>query len=321
MGIDKKMDDGKKGKKMEKEKKEKQQKVDKKLVKKFNRECLGNNKPIEINNDTERLILFGLSQKENILKRDEENYEKIAQLLCGVIVDEKNIKNKNKNKVIGLDKIYDIIYNKTNLRESTQEFVALVLEILSLIEIKKSCLSVVDSIDSKDMMRKYLAKTPDVGTKGIMKEFDEYGLQYVYPLNDEIIKDIQNQIDQKVSLDQLLQSLLNMKDKQIIYSNYKTLNIILPYILKTFYFNKCTQNDEEKNEEIAKSLIISQKTAEKTVFAQIINLLCYKDDSKNDDDEEMRHWKRNWKRDWMDYWIDCKKNLINTKKLFLRIYC
>merc|ERR1712187_539307 len=98
------------------------------------------------------------------------------------------------------------------------------------------------------MMRKYLAKTPDVGTKGIMKEFDEYGLQYVYPLNDEIIKDIQNQIDQKVSLDQLLQSLLNMKDKQIIYSNYKTLNIILPYILKTFYFNKCTQNDEKKME-------------------------------------------------------------------------
>merc|ERR1712154_516193 len=87
-------------KKVEKkqQKQQKQQKVDKKLVRKLNKDCLGQNKQIEINNDTEKLILFGLSQKENILKRDENNYEKIANLLIKVIFNEKNIKQKNKQK-------------------------------------------------------------------------------------------------------------------------------------------------------------------------------------------------------------------------------
>eukprot|EP00483_Globobulimina_turgida_P007801 UN07816 len=84
VSVEKKINEQKK----ETEGKKQIAKVDKKLVRKFNREHLGQNKWIEINGDTERLIISGLSQKENILCRNEENYEKIANLLCSVILND-----------------------------------------------------------------------------------------------------------------------------------------------------------------------------------------------------------------------------------------
>jgi len=277
-------------KKVEKkqQKQQKQQKVDKKLVRKFNKDCLGQNKQIEINNDTEKLILFGLSQKENILKRDENNYEKIANLLIKVIFNEKNIKQKNKQKVIDLDKIYDIIYNKTNLAQSgPNEFLALILEILSLTEIERSCLFVTKYIDSKDLINKYLAKTPNIESKQTMKEFEEYGLQYIYPLNMEIINNLEQKINEKCSIKDIAKHLKDLKRENLIYSNYKTIHLILSYVLNTFYFNLCI-DDEHKNEELAKSLIVSGgKEMEKTDFFEIIELLhCKNKDDEDKEDEE-----------------------------------
>merc|ERR1712048_1339674 len=67
-----------------------------KMIKNFNKECLRENKAIEINAQTEKFILYGLSQKDNVLTRYEDNYEKIANMLCSVLLNRKNVKQKEK---------------------------------------------------------------------------------------------------------------------------------------------------------------------------------------------------------------------------------
>ena len=258
----------------------KTQKVDKKLVKKFNKDCLGQNKSIPLNNDTMKMILFGLSQKENILLRDENNYEKIAKLLVGVLLNEQN-------KKIDLEALYDVIYSKSNLKESEPEFLALVLEILSLYEQDASCLAVVHAVDTMQILSKYLAKTPGIESGQTMQEFDEYGLQYVYPLRADILEELKKRISLNMSMEEALEYLVSMRSKERIYSNYQTLHLLLSYIMKRFYFEECAENDEERNEEFAKELISSvDKSAEKKTLAKIVRLLCFKNDDKKDDDEE-----------------------------------
>ena len=267
-------------------KKIKEQKVDKKLVKKFNKDCLGQNKSIEINNDTEKMIIFGLSQKENILLREEENFEKIAVKLYEVLLNDKNLKNKNKSKIITLDKMYGIIFNKTKLNEDRDSFLALVLELLSQIETKKSCLMAVDMLESGDILNKYFKKIPDIKDDNVVNEFDEYGLNYAYPLDNDIYDGLKGLINNKCTLTEILQFLTDLAGKQKIFTNYKTMKIVLEYVLKSFYFAKCEEKDDEKNEELAKKLFISGEIKKKTEFGKIISLLHCKPDNKDNDDDD-----------------------------------
>merc|ERR1712228_924711 len=156
--------------------KKNKQVIDIKMVKKFNKDCLRENKAIELNANTERFILYGLSQKDNVLTRYEDNYEKIANMLCLVVLNKKNLKNKDKKKGITLNTVYDIIFNQTSLKETETEFIALCLEILSVIENMKSPLYLVSVLSEFDILSKYLLQMPQIDTVEIMTEFVEYGL-------------------------------------------------------------------------------------------------------------------------------------------------
>ena len=263
-----------------------QPKVDKKMVKKFNKDCLGQNKPFEVNNDTERFITYGLSQKENILLREDENYEKIAVKLYEVLVSDKNVKNKNKSKIIDLDKVYNIIFNKTKLNEHQKTFLALNLEIVSQIETKKSCLVAVKMLDEGDILDKYFINIPKINAPKTMQEFDDYGLNYAYPLDKEIYENIEGIINNQGSLTDIIEFLTNLQQKQKCFTNYKTMKMILNYALNTVYFSKCVDNDDEKNEELAKQLLIAKRIKEKTELGRLIHLLHCKGEEKDDDDDE-----------------------------------
>ena len=205
------------------------------MVKRFNKLFKGS-KPFEINDDTEKFIMYGLAQRDNILLRDESNYETIAVKLYDVLVNDKNMKNKNKSKVIDLNKIYDIIYNKTKLNQDNDTFLALNLEIISQIETKKSCLMAVNMLESGDILNKYFKNIQKITSKKVINEFDEYGLNYAYPLKQEIYENLQSIIDNKCSLTDILGFLTKLQRKQKIYTNYKTMNMILTYTLNSFYF-------------------------------------------------------------------------------------
>jgi len=277
--------------KREQELQQQQQKLEKKLTKQFNKEHLGNAKPIEVNEETLRLIEVGLNQvhqKENILQRDEENFEKIAVLLYNVMFSKKNLNRKKQEDVIDLDTMYDIIYNKTRLKEDKGKFLALVLEMLSQIETKRSCLKVVPLLQRADILNKYLIHTPEIESKQTETEFEEYRLNYAYPLSQDIYDELNTLISNQASCEQIVEFLRTAKSKRMIYSNYKTMYIILEYVLKAMYFSKCDENEEEKNEQLAKELLTPKKNA-KTLLAQIIYLLHCKNEEEDKEEEEEEH--------------------------------
>ena len=265
--------------------------IDAKMVKKFNKDCLRENKAIEINATTEKFIMCGLSQKDNVLRRYEDNYEKIANMLCLVLLDKKNLRSK---KPITLQKVYDIIFNQTNLRKETEsEFIALCLEIMSVIENMRSPLYLCSDLMAGDILSQYLCQMPQIESEEVMTEFDEYGLQYAYPLRDEIIKEIEAKIAGNISLEELCNYLSELKENSKIYGNYKSIRMIIAYMFNSFYFDKCNtdeQKDEEaekENEQLAKSLILSKgKGNEKTAFTKIIELLHHKDEEAEDEDDD-----------------------------------
>merc|ERR1712228_621005 len=243
--------------------------IDIKMVKKFNKDCLRENKAIELNANTERFILYGLSQKDNVLTRYEDNYEKIANMLCLVVLNKKNLKNKDKKRVITLNTVYDIIFNQTSLKETETEFIALCLEILSVIENMKSPLYLVSDLSEFDILSKYLLQMPQIDTVEIMTEFVEYGLEYAYPLSSDFIKEMNGMIAANPSLNEVYNYLNDIKSKHKIYGNYESMHLIIEYIFNTFYFSKCNvdeqkdENAEKENEELAKLLIVSKKKKKK----------------------------------------------------------
>jgi len=258
-------------------------KIDQKLVSKF-RGAMKDHQALEVNEHTLRQIEVGLGGKQNILRQNESNYEHIARMLVTLIFDRANTRSATP---IDLAVIYDIIFNKTTLAKSQREFVALVLEILSQIEEQQSVMAVLSAVTNGDILNSFLCHLPSVETEQIATEFEEYELQYVYPLSGGTVEAVEQHLASKPSVDELVQFVSDQMAKNKIYSNYKTMALILSYSLQTFYFAECSELSDEESDDFAKALIYCADKSEQKPMARLIRMLCYhEDEGKGDDDDD-----------------------------------
>merc|ERR1719445_998755 len=147
----------------------------------------------------------------------------------------------HRSQPVSLSQIYNIIFNKSKLKESPTEFVALVLEILSQIESQSSAgpLSVVQCVLRENNL-KYLEQLPALRSEAVQTEFEEYELQYVFPLSADTMDSVTAHLATSPSLDEVLEFVRNLKESSgTVFSNFETMRLILAYVLKTYYFVEC----------------------------------------------------------------------------------
>jgi len=254
------------------------------LLRKF-KKALKEKKALEVGPDTMKMLEIGLSVKGNILKQSEENYEKIARMVAGVLMNKSNVKGEG----ITLADVYRVIFEQKVLRSAETEFVALVLEILSQIEEQQSPLAVVSAVEGSepDVLREYLSEIPSVRTEKIQNEFVEYGLQFVFPLDDDAVLRVQQHLDSKPSVEAMLEFVSAQSAKTKIHSNYRTMGLMLSYSLNAFYFAECTDRDTDQCYDLAKELIYApDRSGDRKPMTRLIRMLCYAEDEGKGDDEE-----------------------------------
>jgi len=139
-------------------------------------------------------------------------------------------------------------------------------------------------------LKAFLSEIPSLRTESTQTEFEEYELQYVYPLDDDGMRRFEEHIASKPSLSAMIEFVTAQKAETKIYSNYRTMAMMLEYSLRTFYFAECSELDEEQCDDLAKQLIYSaDRSGTRKPMSRLIAMLCYVDDAEDeeDDDEEV----------------------------------
>jgi len=277
----------------------KQKAADRKLLRKFNKEHIGQGKLMLIDSDTRRLIIAGLSQTPNILLRDVQNFEKIAKFIVKALLDPKNIKNKKQNTKITLQSVYAAILSAEPLQSDPPSLLALSLEILSTYEAEASSLAMVAAVDEFNIVEA-LRALPEVESKQSAQEFEEYGLQFVYPIHENITAQFTAHIASEPSMAEVLTFLKKTRKKcsgKRCFSNYKTLRMVLEYMARRFFFDVSEVKEQpqkpQKGDDVealfetAKALVYEgDKSRPKKEFVQILEVLCYAEASSAQSEEE-----------------------------------
>merc|ERR1719295_1743762 len=149
-------------------------------------------------------------------------------------------------------------------------------------------MALVSAVERGNILDSFLAQIVSLESVQIETEFEEYELQYVYPLSGEHVHSVEECIASEPSMEELIEFVVSLRANGRIYSNYKTMTVILTYCLETFYFSKCADLNEDQTDDLAKGLIYSaDRSGNIKPMARLIRLLCYADDdNKGDGDEE-----------------------------------
>jgi len=175
------------------------------------------------------IIQCGL-QLENITS--EFTAEKIGSSLAQTI---KSLENVSLSQVLSL-----------LMKWQSDAFVEIALEVCSSLENLSSPLYIIKLADKQGIMK--LLNSYEIWSSGsnekekqrkkVLKEFVEYGLQYLYPVKTIVLEEIYAQN----TIKDLLQCLKKFKQQQQYFSNIETLRYIVNLCGEEYFFNEKEDN-------------------------------------------------------------------------------
>lgn len=162
---------------------------------------------------------------------------------------------------------------------------ALALEILSSLEAEKTCLGVVAEAQSATApILSFLSSIPSISSTATQTEFEEYELQYLYPLSGDAVHSVEQHIAGSPSVDEMVRFVAELKAESKCFSNFETTRLLMTYALRTFYFAESSAIDDEA---FALSLIYSSDRTERTAMSHLLRMLSYSEPAEDEEDDEM----------------------------------